>query len=113
MNAKGVSIIINYVLLIIIVVILGSISYGIMTSYVLKDIIECPEGVSLYVKESNCNPVDLSLNLTLYNNGKFSIGGYFIHAADSSTQGLATEDLSQKITKGGINSTNYVMFASE
>lgn len=113
MNIKGLSIMISYVLLIAIVLILSTISYKIMTSYVLKDIIECPEGVSLYVKESNCNPVDLSLNFTLSNNGRFNIGGYFIHATNSSTQELASEDLSQKITEGGINSTNYVTFTSE
>ncbi len=66
MNTKGISLILSYVTLILIVLILGTVSYKVMTSYVSKDIVECPDGVSLYVKESKCNPVDLSLNLTLY-----------------------------------------------
>ena len=113
MNTKGVSVIISYITLMIIVLILGGVSYNVITSYVFKDIEECPDGVSLYVKESNCNSVDLALDLTLYNDGLFNIGGYFIHATNKNDQELATQDLSQKITEGGTNIKNYVIFTSE
>ncbi len=68
-----------------------------MKSYVPKDTIDCPDGVSIFITDSSCienitdNTYELRLNIK--NNGRFDIGGFFIHATNSSNQTLATIDL--------------------
>lgn len=91
-NKKGVSIMVGYVLLVTFVIILGAIVYQWMKTYVPTDEIECPDGVSIFIEDYECS--GSYLNLTLKNNGKFNIGGYFIYATNSSEQELATIDLS-------------------
>lgn len=92
MDKKGISIMIGYVLLISSAIIIGAIVYNWMKTYVPAESIECPDGVSIFINDLNC--VNSQLNLTLKNNGRFEIDGYFIHATNSSTQELATIDLS-------------------
>ncbi len=90
-NKKAVSPIIGYVLLVTFVIVLGVIIYNWMRTYVPTDELECPDGTSLFVKDYECN--NSVLSLTLKNNGKFNIGGYFIYATTNVTQELATRDL--------------------
>lgn len=89
---KGVSPLIGYVLLVSFVIVLGVIIYNWMRTYVPSESLECPEGASLFIKSYECN--GSVLNLTLKNNGKFNIGGYFIYATTSPNQTLATRDIS-------------------
>ena len=63
-----------------------------------KDDLNCPDGASLFVKDYACDGTEL--NITLKNNGKFNIGGYFIRATNESNAGLATRDLSAYIKTG-------------
>lgn len=92
-NKKGVSPIIGYVLLVAFVIILGVIAYNWMKTYVPQEDLECPDGTSLFVRDYSCD--NNTLNLTLKNNGKFNIGGYFIYVTTLPGQELATKDLSQ------------------
>lgn len=88
----GVSIMIGYVLLVAFAVVIGAIVYNWMKSYVPTEKPECPEGVSLIIKEISCNESNLTINVK--NNGRFELTGYFIRAANSTSQKIATIDLS-------------------
>ena len=109
-NHKGVSIMIGYVLLITFAVITGAIAYQWMKTYVPKDALKCPDGVSIFIEEANYNESDFLLNVAIKNNGRFNIAGYFIHATNNSEQELATIDLSQNIIEGGETFGNAIRF---
>lgn len=94
MKKKGVSVMIGYVLLIALGVVMGIIVYGWIKTYVPTEALECPDGVSILVKEYFYNCSENLLSIKLKNSGRFSLGGYFIHATNSSEQELAAIDLS-------------------
>lgn len=98
-NKRGISVVVGYVLLITFVIFLGAIIYTWMKTYVPQEELDCPEDVSIFVKDYECGADQL--NITLKNNGKFNIGGYFIRVTDVPGLGLATIDISQNITYGG------------
>jgi flagellin-like protein len=96
-NRKGVSEIIGYILMIAIVVAISVFVYQFLKSYVPKDTLTCPDGVTIIIPDYKYNCTANMLNFTLQNEGTFSIGGYFIHASNSS-QGIATIDLTHYYT---------------
>lgn len=99
-NKKGVSVIIGYILLITFVIFLGAIIYNWMKTYVPTEELTCPDGVSLFIKDYFCNSTHL--NITLKNNGMFSVGGYFIRVSNVSDKlVLPTIDISPDLIKGG------------
>lgn len=95
-SKKGVSIIIGYVLLVTFAIVIGLIVFQWMKSYVPKEDLLCPDGVSIFIKNYACSSNILTINLK--NNGKFDVGGYFIYATDSPNEELATIDLSKNNT---------------
>lgn len=94
-NRKGISIMIGYILLIVIAIIISTIVFQWLKTYIPTDPLECPDGVSVFVEDYTYNCTTNQFNFTLKNNGRFSIAGYFIHATNSSEQGVATIDLSE------------------
>ncbi|MBU4069761.1 MAG: hypothetical protein KJ646_02155 [Nanoarchaeota archaeon] len=111
-NKKAISIMIGYVLLITSAIVISGIVYQWMKTYVPKEGINCPDGVSVYIDEVKCEEIvynSFLLNLTLKNNGRFNIAGYFIHATNSSEQELATIDLSG-YTPDGADKGGSVIF---
>ena len=56
---------------------------------------DCPDEVSILIKDVNFNCTNHNLSLILQNNGRFNIDGYFIYATNESNQTLATIDLSE------------------
>lgn len=90
-NKKGVSEIVGYVLLIAIGIILAVIAYSYLKTYVPRNASECPSGVSLFIKEYSCS--ENSINITLKNNGRFNVDGFYIHAANTTAQRVATINL--------------------
>jgi len=102
-NKKAMSIMIGYILLVSIILIMSTFIYTWLKSYVPQEEIACPDGVSVFIKESRCyNDDGLKLNLTLKNNGRFNIDGFFVHATTSPNQELAIKDLSGFIFEGNI-----------
>ena len=99
---RGISEMVGYVLLISFVIVLSVIVYAWLKTYIPGEKLECPDDTSLLIKNANCTgfgPNIYQLRLTLQNNGLFAVGGYFIHATnDSSSQELATIDLSKSVT---------------
>jgi hypothetical protein len=114
---KGISIMVSYVLLIVFVIIIGAIVYQWLKTYVPAQALECPDGVSLFIKDADFDSSDSQLIITLRNNGRFNLAGYFIHATNDSNQTLPTIDLSGYLdnTEGrpGRIHGNSVLFVEE
>ena len=104
---------VGYVLLVVFAVIIGAVVYQWLSTYVPTEPLGCPEGSSLFVKDAIFDSSNSELNLTMRNNGRFNIAGYFIHAKNSSSQELAIIDLSIYLneSKGGSKFGNSVLFA--
>lgn len=111
-NKRALSIVIGYILLIAISIVMSIIVYQWLKTYVPKDTIKCSEGTSIFIKDISYNCITSKLDITVKNNGKFSINGYFIHVSNSSNPDiLATIDISRNITSGGIVSGNSITFS--
>jgi hypothetical protein len=110
---KGISVMVSYVLLIVFVIIIGAIVYQWLKTYVPAQALECPDGVSLFIKDADFDSSDSQLIITLRNNGRFDLAGYFIHATNSSDQELPIIDLSGYLNETlsqGIIFGNSVLF---
>ena len=114
---KGISIMVSYVLLIVFVIIIGAIVYQWLKTYVPAQALECPDGVSLFIKDADFDSSDSQLIITLRNNGRFNLAGYFIHATNSSDQELPIIDLSGYLNEaespGMIFGNSVLFFESE
>ena len=110
-SKKGVSIMIGYVLLISAAIVMGAVVYQWMKSYVPKEALECPEGVSVFISDVRCEDIggNLVFNIDLKNNGRFNIGGYFIRGETNIN--IAT-DLSG-YSKEGEGRGGSVLFMTE
>ena len=90
-NKKALSPIIAYVILVTIVISTSLIVYPWLKTYVTPSPISCPDGVSFYLNQVNCSKLgdgSYQLNITIKNNGKFGIGGYFINFRDASGKAI-------------------------
>jgi FlaG/FlaF family flagellin (archaellin) len=96
-NKKGLSIIIGYVLLIVVSIVMSALVYTWLKTYVPKEAAACPDGTSLFINSVNYNCATGVLTLTVKNNGRFGIDGYFIHASNKSGAEMASIDISQNI----------------
>jgi len=114
MNKKGISIMVGYILLISLAVIMGGVMYAWMKSYVPSEEIACPDGVAMVVENYNYTCATGILNLSLKNNGRFDIAGYYIKATDDEDQTLASKDISKKVLEfeGIINYGSSVLIGS-
>ena len=95
---------IGYVDLITTAIIISSIVYQHLKTYIPSEDSKCPDGISIFVAEKTYDCANKQLDLTIKNNGRFNIGGYFISATNSPNQEVATSDLSKYDTtygKGG------------
>ena len=114
---KGISVMVSYVLLIVFVIIIGAIVYQWLKTYVPAQALECPDGVSLFIKDADFDPSDSQLIITLRNNGRFDLAGYFIHATNSSDQELPTIDLSgylnDTLGSGRIHGNSVLFIGAE
>lgn len=109
-NKKGVSEIIGYILLIAIVVAISVFVYQFLKSYVPKDSLTCPDGITLLIPDYKYNCTANMLNFTIQNVGTFSVGGYFIHASNS-TQDIATIDLTRYYVGPSTPASGAISFA--
>ena len=109
---RAISTIVGYVLLISIGLVMSTIVYQYLKSYVPKDVLNCQDGASLFIQQYSC--AGGNLNITLKNNGRFNIAGYIIHGANTSTQKVATMNLANNFIRGypgGFSVQNsYILF---
>lgn len=98
---KALSTMVGYVLLIVFSIVLSTIAYTVLKTYIPKDKLECPEGTSLLIESYTCD--DNNLEFTIKNDGKFDVGGYFIYATDKLGQKKATINLvNYNLNEGSI-----------
>lgn len=113
-NKRGVSELVSYVLLIVFVLAMAIVAYQWLKTYVPKDTLTCPDGVSIFVKEGYFNSTTSKLTLTVNNNGRYDLAGFFIHATNSSNQEEPKLDLSIFLnateSPQAINHINSVIF---
>jgi hypothetical protein len=103
---------IGYILLISSLVVMGTIVYNWMKTFVPTETISCPDGVSIYIKNIECESTNGSyqLQIDLKNNGRFDVGGYFIHVATDASQELATIDITENLISSGIKMNPGIKF---
>ncbi|MBS3092205.1 hypothetical protein J4466_02190 [Candidatus Pacearchaeota archaeon] len=85
-NKKAVSEVVSYVLLIVVAISLSIIVYAWIKIQLPKEIIECPEGVSVIIKDYQCNEQNNIINITFQNKGFFSIDGTIIKISNKSNE---------------------------
>jgi len=113
LNKRGVSVLIGYVLLVVFVIIIAAIVFTWLRTYVPAETLNCPDGSSVFIRESSFDVSSSQLRIILTNNGRFDLAGFFIHATNNSEQETATIDLSSYINSGGINISNSVVFSTD
>lgn len=91
---KAISVMVSYILLIVFAIVLSAIVFYWLRTYLPGQGIECPEDTSILIEKAIFQ--DGNLNITIINNGLFSIAGYFIRAGKQD-QKIATTDLSDKV----------------
>ncbi len=111
-HKKGVSIMIGYVLLITFAIIIGGVVYTWMSSYVPTETIECPDGVSIFIKDVECSIVEgeyqLALNIT--NNGRFAIDGYYLKISNNPDIPIGTIPVTEIISGGQSAQGGIILF---
>lgn len=115
-SKKGVSEIIGYVLLLAFGVVMAIIAYNYLKTFVPKEGVDCPEGVSIFITDYSCE--NNWLNITIKNNGKFNYDGYYIHAANTTKQRIATINIVPyfRLSSSGNSSiieNSYILFNSK
>ncbi|VVB82458.1 Uncharacterised protein [uncultured archaeon] len=110
-NKKGLSVVIGYVLLIVISIVMSVIVYQWLRTYIPKEAVQCSDGTSLFIREISYNCTGQLLNITVKNNGKFSIDGYYIHVSNRTGENLSAIDLSHDVIYGGNFTSNSVIFS--
>ena len=117
-NKKGLSVIIGYVLLISFAVAMSIIVYAALKTYINQRDIECVDGVSMAIEQSDCRSIGgglYQLNLTFENNGRFNLKGYYIRARTIMDMDLALHDISGNLSRddsvGAIVARNAVYMA--
>ncbi len=112
---KGISPLIGYVLLVVFAVVISSIVFQWLRTYVPAEAMECPDGVSLFLNDATFD--DGELDLTMTNNGRFSIDGYFINIKNDSEQDLAVIGISEFLTDSApdpaVGISGYVLFEGD
>ena len=104
---RGVSVVVGYVLLIVIVISISIAVYAWMKVQLPKESEECPEGISLIIDSYSCQGKEI--NITFQNKGFFNVDGFIArikNASDSRTYPLKNEDsdLSYFTDEYGANS---------
>src|SRR3989344_210535 len=97
-NKKAVSEIVSYVLLIVVAISLSIIVYAWIKIQLPKEIIECPEGVSVIIKDYQCNEQNNIINITFQNKG-------FFYFTPSLNPGL---NLKANFSYGSFNQINKI-----
>jgi len=110
-NKKGVSVMVGYVLLIAVAVVMGTIVYQTLKTYVPIDPPMCPSEVSAFIKSYECGAIR-NITISVQNNGKFNLAGYYIHISNIEGSEIATFDLSPNVISGGMGAGGAVMFVT-
>jgi hypothetical protein len=106
-NRKGVSVMIGYILLVVFAIILSSIVFIWLRTYVPSQGLQCPDGVSAYISGTSFDCDNQQLNISIKNNGRFDVAGFFVHVSNISGESVATIDFSQYLEEGPGSMTRF------
>ncbi len=106
---KGISPMIGYILLIVFAIIISASVFQWMRTYLPAQTVECPEGVSIFISEATYEGDTQRLNITLRNNGRHSISGYFVYTRNA-TETLATNLVSKDFVSGKFGGESNRVF---
>jgi hypothetical protein len=95
---KGVSVLIGYVLLIVAALVMSGLVYTWMRSYIPKETLECPDGISLEIRNYTCE--NGILNITLRNSGRFNLDGYLIRSSIDESRTVETKEMAEFLVEG-------------
>lgn len=111
-SKKAVSIMIGYVLLITFAIIIGGVVYVWLSSYVPTETIECPDGISVFIKDVECSNVggEYQLTLNLSNNGRFAVDGYYLKISNNPNINIGTLPVTEAISGVEIAEGGVVFF---
>ncbi|MFA5019672.1 MAG: archaellin/type IV pilin N-terminal domain-containing protein [Candidatus Pacearchaeota archaeon] len=82
LNKKGISEVVSYVLLIVVVVSISVLVYGWLRTQIPQIKQECPDDVSLFVKGYNCDANANKITITFQNKGLFQIDGAYVRISN-------------------------------
>jgi|SRR3989338_731186 len=114
LNKKGLSEMVGYVLLVAIAI---GISVGVtlyLNAYIPKEKPECPEDISLLIKDASCKVVNTGsiskteLALTLYNNGLHNVDASYIRM---DTEGKKSKKWINNPSKPEIGDSNFYFYS--
>ena len=92
-DKRGLSEIVSYVLLIVIVISMSILIYNYMKGFIPRERDICPDGVALIVRSYTCYAGSKTLTLNLQNKGLFTIDAYVLRASESEENEIATKYL--------------------
>jgi len=106
-SKKAVSEMIGYVLLITFAMIIGAVVYTWLSSYVPREAVECPDGVSVFIQDIKCESsgTDYLLTLNLTNNGRFAIDAYYLRVSENPEITIGTTPLTE-VVSGNVQSVS-------
>jgi len=108
-SKKGISLMIAYLLLVSMGIVLSIFVYNYLKTYVPKEPPQCPDGVSIFIQNTSCD--GSLLNITLKNNGRFYIAGYYVYIGNDPSKKIADISLADKIVKGGHAYGGAIVYA--
>jgi len=112
-NKKGISVMIGYILLVVFALIISVTIYQWLKSFVPASSLECPDGVSVFLENASYDSGADKLTITIVNNGRFNVGGYFASISTSADQDLPNVDISPYLNEeesSAINLSSSVLF---
>ena len=100
MNRRGLSVMIGYILLVSIGLALSAMVYSWILFYLPSgEVVECPEGLSLSIKNVDCNSSTKILNFSIKNIGLHSIDGISIKVDDKTYPNMGVFLVAENFTK--------------
>ncbi len=82
-NKRAVSLVLSYVLLILIAFSIATGVYIWIKNQVPDPVEACPKGLSIIVRDVECDSTTKTVNVTLANKGRFDIHGIIVRATDT------------------------------
>lgn len=99
-NKRGISEIVSYVLLILLVLAIAALIIPWMKSLIPENEKECPD-VSIMIKDYNCSNNIISVEIA--NNGRFNIDGWYARVYDENGEAKTLKDNSNIKTEQNLN----------
>lgn len=100
MNKRGISVMIGYILLVSIGLGLSAMVFSWLIHYVpTAETFECPDGLSLSIRNVKCDSVNRVLNFSVKNTGLFTVDGFSIKVNDKPSSSIGVFEVGFNLTE--------------